>query len=172
MRHFCTIESHNTKPSSQFQDNSSRFSVALRGLAGISGVEVCCCELSAGCVYFLASFVADYGFDACVHEDVFEVLDCWAGGGAKGAAFVGVELDEVDGGVYAFDEADERLGVGGGVVEVFYHAVFEADAPMSLLLVCLDCGNEFGEGVLCCDGHDALSSAVGGGMERDGESDL
>ncbi len=90
----------------------------------------------------------------------------------KGAAFVRVELDEVDGGVYAFDEADEGLGVGGGVIEVFYHAVFEADAPAGLLLVCLDCGDEFGEGVLCCNGHDSLSFAVGGGVERDGKSHL
>ena len=72
--------------------------------------------------------MADYGFDARVHEDVFEVLDCRAGRSGKGAAFVRVELDEVDGGVYAFDEGDERLGVGGGVVQVFYHTVFEAGA--------------------------------------------
>lgn len=116
--------------------------------------------------------MADDGFDACVHEDVFEVLDCWSVGGLKGAAFVGVELDEVDGGVYALDEADERLGVGGGVVEVFYHAVFEADAPASLLLVCLDRGDEFMERILCCDGHDPLSFPVPGGMERDSKSHL
>ena len=82
--------------------------------------------------------MADDGFDACVHEDVFEVLDCWSGGGLKGAAFVGVELDEVNGGVYAFDEADERLGVGRGVVEVFYNAVLEADAPAGVFLVFVD----------------------------------
>ena len=85
---------------------------------------------------------------------------------------MGVVLDEVDGGVYAFDEADERLGVGGGVIQVFYHAVFEADAPAGLLLVGLDRGDEFGEGVLCRDGHDSLSFAVCCGMERDGKPDL
>ena len=116
--------------------------------------------------------MADYGFDACLHEDVFEVPDCRAGGGGKGAAFVGVVLDEVDGGVYALDEADERPGVGRGVIQVFYHAVFEADAPGCLLLVCLDCRDKFGQRVLCRDGHDSPSFAVAGGMERDGQSHL
>jgi len=146
--------------------------VALRGLVGILGVQAGCSELSAGCIYLSASLVADDGFKACLHEDVFEVLDCRPGRSLKRAAFVGVELDQVDGGVDAFEQGDHGLGIGRRVVDVLHHAVFEADAPARLALICLDRRDKFMQRILCCNRHDPLSFPVGGGMEGDSKSHL
>ena len=91
--------------------------------------------MSAGGLYFLSSFVADDGFYFSIHEYVTKAEDAVFGARFKGAAWVRVVLDEVYSGVKEDNQFDELLCVNGGVVEVFYQAVFKCNAFFCFLAV-------------------------------------
>ncbi len=76
----------------------------------------------------MSSFVSDDCFYRSVHEDVTKAEDAVFGAWFEGAAWVPVVLDEIYAGVKADNEFDELLCVKGGVVEVFYQAVFKCNA--------------------------------------------